>query len=144
MNPAIVKVRVMQVAFIVSVLLFYFVLHVSHPAQQPVDPLIQLIVVSAAMITASLGLIVQRILLQQAPDQSLPLPQNRDPRSRWFSGHVIRFATAESVALVGFVLRMIGDSSNVVPVLFVVSLVLLTIWQPGEVPTETESQGPIR
>jgi hypothetical protein len=35
---------------------------------------------------------------------------------------------------------MMGSTSILVAVLFVTSLLLLLLWQPGAVPTETESQ----
>jgi F0F1-type ATP synthase membrane subunit c/vacuolar-type H+-ATPase subunit K len=143
MNPAIRVVRILQCAIIVSVLLFYYVLHVTHPAPQSVNANFQLAVVCCAIASAMAGFIMQRAI-KNAPDRPNASGQKSTPRGRWLSGHVIRFATAESVALFGFVLGMMGSTSNVVIALFAGSLLLLVFWQPGEVPTETESQGPIR
>jgi hypothetical protein len=142
MNPVIRVVRVLQVAIIVSVLLFIFVLHVIHPAPQNVDSFLQLAIVCCAIASALSGFILQRMLLN-APSRPSSTTQNSTPRARWFTGHVIRFATAESVALFGFVLRMMGSTSNLVSVLFAGSLLLLILWQPGGVPAETESNIPI-
>jgi hypothetical protein len=133
----------MQVAFIASVLLFYLVLHLTHPAPQNVDSSVQLAIVCCAIASAMGGFIMQRAI-QNAPDRPNASGQKSTPRGRWLSGHVIRFATAESVALFGFVLRMLGSTSNVVIALFAGSLLLLVFWQPGEVPAESESQNPIR
>lgn len=141
MNPVIAMVRTMQVAFIFSVLLFYFVLHVLHPAPQSVNPNLQLAIVCCAIASAMAGFIMQRAILN-APDRPNPSGQSSTPRGRWFTGHVIRFATAESVALFGFALRMIGSTSNLVILLFAGSLLLLLFWQPGEVPAESESNNP--
>jgi F0F1-type ATP synthase membrane subunit c/vacuolar-type H+-ATPase subunit K len=132
----------MQVAFIASVLLFYFVLHVTHPAQQNVDSTVQWVTMCCAIASAMAGFIMQRAV-QNAPDRPNASGQKSTARGRWLSGHVVRFATAESVALFGFVLGMMGSTSNVVIGLFAGSLLLLVLWQPGEVPTETESEGPI-
>ena len=143
MNPTTLTVRVMQFTFIVSVLLFMFVLHVIHPATQSVDSTMQWSIVFCAIASAMAGFIMQRVI-RNAPDRPNALGQTSTPQGRWLTGHVIRFATAESVALFGFVLRMMGDSSNVVVALFAGSLLLLVVWQPGEVPAATESQNPIR
>jgi hypothetical protein len=143
MNPAIFLVRTMQVVFIVSVLLFYFVLHVVCPAPQSVNAYLQWVIVCCAIASAMAGFIMQRVILN-APDRPNSLGQTSTPKGRWLTGHVIRFATAESVALFGFVLRMMGSYSNVVIALFAGSLLLLVVWQPGEVPTATESQSLIR
>ena len=143
MNPVIRVVRILQFAFVVSVLLFYFVLHLTNPAPRNVAPAVQLAIVCFAIGSARAGFVVQRVLLNASnrPDSTT---QNSTPRSRWFAGNVIRFVTAESVALFGFALRMMGSYSNVVIALFVASLLLLLFWQPGKVPTAAESQTPIR
>jgi membrane protein implicated in regulation of membrane protease activity len=138
-NPAILLVRILQIAFIVSVLMFIFVLKIIHPALHSVSALFQWSIVFCAISSALAGFYAQR-RFQRLPSQPLPAAQSSDLRGPWFAGHVIRFATAESVALFGFVLRMMGSTSVLVTVLFVTSLLLLLLWQPGAVPTETESQ----
>jgi hypothetical protein len=142
MNPAIRTVRVLQFAIIVSVLLFIYVLHTIHPEPRNVDATLQWAIVCCAIGSARAGFVVQRVLMN-APDRPNSRAQGSTPRSRWLAGHVIRFATAESVALFGFALRMMGSTSNLVTLLFAGSLLLLILWQPGEVPTSIESQIPI-
>jgi uncharacterized membrane protein len=143
MNPAILTVRILQCAMIVSVLMFIYILHIIHPAPHSVNALLQWSIVFCAIASALMGFIVQRMMLR-APSQSLPATENSTPLRQWFAGHVLRFATAESVALFGVVLRMMGSSSILVTVLFVSSLLLLLLWQPGAVPTQTESQSSIK
>ena len=107
MKPAILMVRVMQFTFIVSVLLFIYVLHLIHPAPHSVNASVQWSIVFCAFASALMGFIVQRMMLR-APSQSLPATQSSNLPGPWFTGHVVRFATAESVALFGFVLSMVG------------------------------------
>jgi hypothetical protein len=139
MNPAIVMVRILQLAIVVSVLLFYFVLHVVHPAPHDVNASVEWGIACCAIASAAAGFIMQGVILN-APDRPNSLGQTSTPQGRWLTGHVIRFATAESVALFGFVLRMMGSYSNLVIALFASSLILLLLWQPGAVPTETGSK----
>ena len=143
MNPAVVTVRTLQCFFIVSVLMFIYILHIIHPTPHSVNASMQWSIVFCAMGSALGGFYMQRMLLRI---QAKPLSgtQSSNPLRQWFTGHMIRFATAESVALFGFVLRMMGSSSIPVTVLFVSSLLLLLLWQPGPVPTQTESQISIR
>ena len=143
MNPAILVVRTLQCAMIVSVLMFIFVLHIIHPTPHSVNASLEWSIVFCAIGSALMGFIVQRMMLR-GPSQSLPATENSTLLRPWFAGHVLRFATAESVALFGFALRMMGSSSILVTGLFVSSLVLLLLWQPGPVPTQTESQISIR
>ncbi|MFZ1083944.1 MAG: hypothetical protein WAN35_03130 [Terracidiphilus sp.] len=140
MNPIIRVVRTMQVAFIASVLLFLYVLHVMHPALHSVNPAMEWSFLLCAIGSALSGFILQRVVMN-APNRPGSATQSSTPRGQWFTGHVIRFATAESIALLGFVLRMMGSSSILVPLLFAMSLLLLLFWQPGPVPTQNESNG---
>jgi hypothetical protein len=137
MNPVIFQLRIMQITFIVSVGLFYYVICTIHPAPQSVNPSMQSAIVLCAITSALMGFIVQRIMLR-TPSQSLTEKQNSTLFSRWFAGHILRFATAESVALFGVVLHMLGSSSTLVNVMFICSLLLLLIWQPGTCPPKNE------
>jgi hypothetical protein len=143
MNPAIVTVRIMQFAFIVSVLLFFRVLHIVQPAPQGVSATVQWCIVCCAIATALLGFVGQRAF-RRAPSPLVPETQRSTVRSRWFAGHLLRFATAESVAMFGIVLHALGSPTNLVDAMFAGSLLLLVVWQPGEAPAATESQNPIR
>jgi hypothetical protein len=135
MQKPVFTVRVMQCAFIVSVLLFIYVLHVSHPPAHNVSATLQWIIVFIAISSAFAGFIVQKRMLRP-PNPALPQKPNSTPQARWFSGHIIRFATAESVALFGVELGFMGSTSIVVHLLFGASLLLLLLWQPGECPAQ--------
>jgi hypothetical protein len=139
MNPAALQLRVMQIAFIVSVMLFYYVGITIHPAAQAVSRPVLWGIVCCAVASALMGFLMQKMLLR-TPSPSHPSPQGSTARSRWFSGHILRFATAESVALFGLILLKLGGRSIEVYVLFGAALILLALWQPGEIPAETESQ----
>jgi hypothetical protein len=137
MNPVTFQLRVMQIVFIVSVLLFYYVSGTIHPSAQSMNPSMQWAIVLCAIASALMGFIVQRMFLR-TPSQSLPEKQNSALLARWFAGHILRFATAESVALFGVVLHTFGSSSALVNALFMSSLLLLLIWQPGTCPPQNE------
>jgi hypothetical protein len=138
MSPVILQLRIMQFVFIISVGLFYYVSGTIHPAAQSVDTSVQSAVVLFAIASALMGFIVQRILLR-APKQSLPEKQDSTPFRRWFAGHILRFATAESVALFGFVLHSLGSPAVLVNALFVSGILLLLIWQPGTCPPQNKA-----
>jgi hypothetical protein len=141
MNPAALVLRVMQIAFIVSVALFYLVGSTIHPAAQAVSRPVQWAIALCAIGSALMGFLVQKYGFG-AQSPSRPAPQGSTARSRWFAGHILRFATAESVALFGLVLRVLGGPSTEVYVLFCAALLLLLIWQPGKIPAGAESNAP--
>jgi hypothetical protein len=139
MKPVTFIMRVLQISFIVSVVLFFRVSAMIPPVQHSVSASFQYGIVLCAIASALIGFIVQRMFLR-VPNQTTLSTQKSTPLNRWFAGHLIRFATAESVALFGLVLRMIGSSSTLVYLLFGGGLALLLIWQPGAIPVQTESQ----
>jgi hypothetical protein len=143
MNPVIGQLRVVRTIFIAFVLLFMLFLHDVHPAPRSVDATVQWSIVCCAIASALSGFIVQWMLLR-APSQSVLEAQSSTLRGRWFTGHLIRFATAASVALFAFVLRMMGSYSKHLNLLVIGSLLLLLLWQPGEVPAVTESESAVR
>ena len=59
---------------------------------------------------------------------------------RWRAGHVLRLASAVSVCLWAFVLRIIGGPTWLVNTIFAVGVILLLVWRPGTRPVETEPQ----
>jgi hypothetical protein len=118
--------------------LFYRVISMIHPAAHAVNDSMQSVIVLCAIASALMGFIGQR-MFQRTPSQSVPEKQNPSLLTRWFAGHIIRFATAESVALFGLVLHMLGSSSTLVNVMFICGLLLLLIWQPGTIPPKNES-----
>jgi hypothetical protein len=133
MNPAVFQLRIMQITFIVSVVLFYYVMSMIPPTAHAVNTSMQSAIVLCAIAFVLVGFIGQRVF-QRAPSQSLSEKQNPSLLTRWFAGHLMRFATAESVALFGVVLHMLGSSSSLVTTMFASSIVLLMIWQPGTSP----------
>jgi len=138
MNPATLQLRILQIAFIVSVMLFYRINYMIHPAAQAVNTSMQLATVLCAIAFVLMGFIGQRVLLR-APSPYLSDKQNSILFSRWFVGHLLRFSTAESVALLGLVLHILGSSTALVNIMFISSLILLLIWQPGTCPPQNQS-----
>jgi hypothetical protein len=138
MNPTASLLRVMQLTFILTVALLYFVGSTFHPAAQAASQPVLWAIVLCAFGSVLMGFLGQGSLLR-TPSPSQPAPQGSTVRKRWFVGHILRFATAESVALFGFVLRALGGPSTAVYILFGASLLLLLLWQPGKIPTEAES-----
>jgi hypothetical protein len=142
MNPITRQLRIIQVAMIVSVGLFYYVRSTTPPAAHKLNPTVQWAIVSCAVASALMGFIVQRILAR-SPGTSHPGSQISARFSPWFAGHILRFATAESVALFGFVLHTLGGPPVLVNCLFAGAMLLLLLWQPGTIPAPTVSQSSI-
>lgn len=139
MNPVSFQLRVMQFAFIASVVMFFFVGQTLIPATPSINATFQWVIVFIAIGSASMGFVLQRIFLRAA-NKHASTAQGASALRVWRAGHILRFATAESVALFGLVLQSVGASANIVYALFGGSALLLLLWQPGAVPAETVSR----
>jgi hypothetical protein len=141
-NPAIVMLRVMQIVFVASVIMFFRFSRWMYIPAQSVNVPVQWAIVACSIFTVLSGFIGQRMFrrISNIPRSNI---ENSDIVRPWFMGHVIRFATAESMALSGIVLRALSGPSKLVTALFAGSLLLLVVWQPGEVPAATESQNTV-
>lgn len=62
------------------------------------------------------------------------------PFTRWRAGNIIRLWTAASVGIWALVLAEFGASRILANVFFAVALLLLVLWTPGIVPTDTSAE----
>jgi hypothetical protein len=140
MNPVTLQLRVMQITFIVSALLFYLICRMTPSPAQSVSAPARWVILLLAFTNGFFGFILQR-MLRHAPNRFFPAAQDSTPLARWRAGHILRFATAEAVVLFGLALHSLGGSSLLVNVLFGSGLLLMLLWRPGPVPSQSESQG---
>ncbi len=142
MRPVVFQLRIIQFAMVASVLMFFYVGRTLPVPSQNAAASFQWAIVACAIASALGGFIAQRTV-QRASSQTLQPARTSTPLARWQMGHIIRFASAESVALFGFVLRSLGAPSAIVYSLFGGGMLLLLLWQPGAAPTPSESQSSI-
>ena len=61
-------------------------------------------------------------------------------QSRWSVKHVVYLGCSLSVAMCGVLLRIVGGPFWVVTALYAAGIILLVIWSPGTVPTDSRNQ----
>jgi hypothetical protein len=142
MRPVVFQLRIIQFFMVASVLMFFLYGRTLPVPSENVAVSFQWAIVACAIAFALFGFIAQRIFVR-ASSRTLRSAQASTPLTRWQMGHIIRFASAELMALFGFVLRSLGAPSTFVYSLFGGGLLLLLLWQPGAVPTESESHSSI-
>ena len=81
MKPPILQLRIIQIAIIVSVLMFIYVLHIIQPAAQSVSATIQWAFVLCAIASAEAGFWFQR-KMWRVQSQSLPANLKSTPLNR--------------------------------------------------------------
>ena len=141
MTPPERTMGIMKYAFIVSVLLFIVVaVKVPSSAAHPPQRAVELVIACFALANVVLGFSA-RPLLHRLLQANAGAASNTTPLGQWLSANIVTLAFIESCALFALVLHLVGSSSKVVGVLFVVALVALIVWSPGPPPTTVDASG---
>jgi hypothetical protein len=133
-KQALQTVRVLKATFIVSGLLFlYIVFKIPPKVTAPPKPALELIISLIALTNVALGFILPGFIAR--PSQSVTR-SSTPPIQRWISGYVLSLAFFESCMLFGVVLHFVGSRVLVVECLFAAGLLAIVFWGPGEPPTD--------
>jgi hypothetical protein len=134
-ESAIKIVRVLQIAMLMSVLLFVIVGQVvgsnprlSNPALS--NPTLFYALSMATITIVGVILVVRRTLVMQSSVALAARPNDPATLSRWRAGYVMTYALSEAVALFGLVLRMIGFSLSQVASFYIAGFILLLFFGP--------------
>lgn len=104
------------------------------PGQLQVE-LLRVVFAVLAAGNLAVAAMLRRQKLAEAAEQLRLDPENREARSRWQAGHVVPFALCESVALFGFVLRLLGGTFTEAAVFYAVAFIFLLLWRPQRHPS---------
>ncbi len=134
-ESAIKFVRILQIAMLMSVLLFVAVGEVAGTTTRLSNPALSsptlFYALSMATITiVGVILVVRRTLVLQSAVALAARPNDLPTLSRWRAGYVMTYALSEAVALFGLVLRIIGFSLSQVASFYVAGFILLLFFGP--------------
>lgn len=141
-NPeaALRLVRVLKIAFILSSILFLFVvIEIPSKSPQPVDRTVELALLIAALTTIVLGYAFPKFLASSGQGRSGSAPQ-ASALQAWFSRCVMSFAFLEACSLFGVVLHFLGAELLHSELLIGVAILALAFWSP-ETPPSSEDEG---
>jgi F0F1-type ATP synthase membrane subunit c/vacuolar-type H+-ATPase subunit K len=122
--------RLVQMAFLAATVLYGVVLFQLPQSLKPMPPLLVPVFVLVAASTVGAGVLLRSILVSASAEKLSADSQNPAALARWRTGIIASFSCAESVALLGFVLRFLGADWNIVCLFFVVTILLLLAWTP--------------
>src|SRR5687767_870096 len=129
-EPRLRTLRIIHFAMMASVLTLVAVGEAAGP-QEPENVGIMLGVFAAvAAMNVVLVFILRKSLSSSAQDRLRSDPGDAAAAASWQAGHIVSFALAESVALFGLVLRMIGGSTEQAAGFYAAGLGLLLILWP--------------
>jgi F0F1-type ATP synthase membrane subunit c/vacuolar-type H+-ATPase subunit K len=128
---ALKMLRTLQAAFILSVVLYAFVgeKFMALSATAPASPLVTGFTV-VAMGMMLIALIVRSRMVGPARERLEAAADDLDALKRWRLGTLISFVLIESVALYGFVLRVLGATRSQAAPFYLAAIVTMLIWTP--------------
>lgn len=130
MESAIRAVRLIQIAMLVSVVL-YVLVGEGVGTVRPLNNSVLFYVLSLVTITiVGVILVVRRTLVLQSAVALAARPNDAATLGRWRAGHIMTYALSESIAIFGLVLRILGFSLSQVASFYISGFILLLFFGP--------------
>jgi hypothetical protein len=120
--------RIVHAALFVAIVLYVYVAEgLLHPAVQPLDSTFYVSMMLAGFASTAIAIVVRHRMLPPAFEALQTNPNSPASLNRWRVGILIGDSLAVSVALYGFVLRMIGASTARAVPFYACSFVLMLL-----------------
>jgi len=123
-------VRILHMAFVVAWFLFVLVVVLVKPPVQPMQPFLPFLFALAALGSVSLGFVFRKARIDRPLEVLRNAPDNPQALIQWRSGNLALFVLAETVTLMGLVLKFLGATWTVAGVFFFAGLFLTLLWTP--------------
>src|ERR1700747_3323771 len=130
MESAIKVIRAIQIALLVSVVLYVIVGERVGTIPKLNDPVVFYVLSLATVTIVGVILVVRRTLVLQSAAALAVRPNDVATLNRWRAGHIMTYALAESIALFGLVLRLIGFTLSQVWSFYIAAFILLLFFGP--------------
>jgi len=133
MKAAFLQLRLIHGSFILSWFLFILLtVYIIHPVDKLTGMTVPLAVGVAALSSISVAQTLRQKLVIAPAEELARQPDNAALLQRWRSGNIVQFAFAESVTLLGLVLKLLGASWPVAAPFFAVGLLMLLLSAPRD------------
>jgi F0F1-type ATP synthase membrane subunit c/vacuolar-type H+-ATPase subunit K len=122
--------RILHLVFLVSIPFYVVAGEMAHPTETRE---VLIIVAGLAMVAASLllvALFVRRHLLGAASDTLRFRATDAEATGKWRAANILSFVLAETIAIFGLVVRVLGGTLEQAGPFYVAGLFLLILWTP--------------
>ena len=131
MKSKLGKIRLIQAAFIVAILLFVRVAESVRGRGSNHWTLWHWVMTGLALYAALVGFFFRRKLLRRSEEALAKDASNPKALNQWQAGHLMGFASAEAIVLWGVVVRMVlGGALWQASLFYAAGLFLLLLWTP--------------
>src|SRR5882762_3160729 len=125
MDSAIRVVRAIQIAMLVSVVLYVIVGEGIGSVPRLNNPVLFYVLSLVTITIVGVILVVRRTLVLQSAAALATRPNDAATLSRWRAGHIMTYALSEAIAIFGFALRIMGFSLSQVASFYIAGFILL-------------------
>jgi len=129
MESTVRILRLIQIAMIVSIILYVFIGERVAPVHAPNAALFYAMSL-VSITTIGIILVVRRTLVLQSEETLRARPTDSLALNRWRSGFIVTYALAEAQAVLGLVLRLLGFSLSQVAPFYVAGFILIIFFSP--------------
>jgi len=130
MESAIKVIRAVQIAMLVSVILYVAVGEGIGSVPRLNNPVLFYVLSLVTITIVGVILVVRRTLVLQSAATLAARPNDTATLSRWRAGHIMTYALSEAIAIFGLVLRLIGFSLSQVWSFYIAGFILLLFFGP--------------
>jgi hypothetical protein len=131
MDNVVKSLRILQVAMLVSIVLYIGILvRLAPQISETPRPVFLIAIMFLSVLNVGGILVIRRLVVARAEAALRNNPADAPALVRWRAGYIATYAIAESVALFGLVLRFIGFSLAQAAPFFVAALVLILFFGP--------------
>jgi F0F1-type ATP synthase membrane subunit c/vacuolar-type H+-ATPase subunit K len=134
MDTALRQLQIIWIALLITVGVYIVIGERVHPQQAPPNKIVFQAVALACVATMSFIFIVRRFTIGKAVEVLSINPEDAGALGRWRVGYIVSLALSESVALFGFVLRMLGFSLGQVAPFYLAAGILMLFCMPRRPP----------
>jgi hypothetical protein len=132
MNSALRTLRAVQFAMLASILLYFGLGEMLHPAHRGIDPSSSYLFTTLGVAVVGMIFVVRRTLVIRAAETLVSRPEDAVSLNHWRTGYVATYALCEALALFGLVQRFLGSSLQQSIPYYLGGFVLLAFFRPRQ------------
>jgi hypothetical protein len=133
MNPtklALLNVRIVHAVFLLAMFLYIAVLRLVQTANQAVPAVIVFAFALVAFTDIGIALFIRSRKVRASEEKLRTQPNDPGALRQWRVGMIISLVLAETIGLLGFVLKFLGAEWKIAGAFFVLAIFLMLLWMP--------------
>ena len=142
MNSAMRMLRMVQLAMLVTILVYGVVGEVAGPRAKAVDPAVTYLFTTLAVAIVGMIFVVRRTLVLRSAESLAIHPDDALTLNHWRTGYIATYVLCEALGLLGLVLRFLGYNLQESLPYYAGGFVLLFFFGP-KAPQRSPSERPM-